>query len=348
MTGPITLLFNFGKILALVPSYNYPVTFTQKLYTLIFVTFNFVATVMLSIDRNGYKLYYAKAVVFFLTDVNLLIFVCYSRVSLVLWNKKKWEILINNLYIMISSMENRKVIRYAKICILKLFVEIVVLFAIYMFWFGYFGPHFITQYNIHYFNYYLLYSYNTFVSFILYTILVQYKYVSAFLDQPGCSTLIQKIEQNLYFLKDTTNAVNDTFEWPTTMVISYTVLYILNNLDYIFINSSIQNDNQLKEKILADFALVLLTVIGTFLVVLWSDLISKEAEDLLDKSYILQRSCKNLAEKERFQELSKTIKHNFPRFSAARFFSVNRATILSILGTVTTFFIVLIQLRDYE
>jgi gustatory receptor len=41
--------------------------------------------------------------------------------------------------------------------------------------------------------------------------------------------------------------------------------------------------------------------------------------------------------------LSGMMKDNFPEFSAARFFSIDRTTIFGILQSITTFFIILIQ-----
>jgi gustatory receptor len=66
---------------------------------------------------------------------------------------------------------------------------------------------------------------------------------------------------------------------------------------------------------------------------------------MLSKSYVLRGHNKMLSakEKEELMQFSDVIQQNFPRFSAARFFNIDRSTILSILSTVVTFLIIMIQ-----
>ena len=78
---------------------------------------------------------------------------------------------------------------------------------------------------------------------------------------------------------------------------------------------------------------------------MWCDLISGETEAMLNKSYVLQRNCKNFLEQDRLEQFVKIVTRNFPKFSAARFFTIDRSTILNVLNTVTTFFIIIIQFR---
>lgn len=86
------------------------------------------------------------------------------------------------------------------------------------------------------------------------------------------------------------------------------------------------------------------------IIILEFDWIVTEANKLRKASFILQRDSKlgSPKEKMRLKDFSETISNNFPQFSAARFVAVSRSTVLSVLGCVTTFIIVLIQFRAYS
>ena len=75
------------------------------------------------------------------------------------------------------------------------------------------------------------------------------------------------------------------------------------------------------------------------------DAVLNQAEEILNKSHILCRNSHTLPqnEKNRLEQFSRTIRQNFPKFSAARFFGIDKSTILSMLGTIITFFIIMIQ-----
>ncbi|KAJ3620393.1 hypothetical protein MTP99_004345 [Tenebrio molitor] len=216
--------------------------------------------------------------------------------------------------------------------------------------------HYVQVYNAHYFEYYLVFSFNTFLSLILNLVLMQYRHLNHILQEQvslakpvtnNLSKLLSEIESSLFFLKDTVDLINDIFGWPLALIISYTTVYILNNLDFVF-QGSLNPDDKIAFKILADTILVLITFSGTSVVIITCDLILREAETMLTKSYVLRRHTEMLSpkEKEKLIQFSDVIQQNFPRFSAARFFNIDRSTILSILTTVVTFLIIMIQFRS--
>ncbi|XP_068901881.1 uncharacterized protein [Tenebrio molitor] len=236
--------------------------------------------------------------------------------------------------------------------------------------------------------------------------ILQQQISSAKLVTNNLSKLLSEIESSLFFQKDTVDLINDIFGWPLALIISYTTLYILNNLDFVFQNSLIPDD-KIAFKILADTILVLLTFTGTSVVIITCDLILRETETMLTKSYVLRRHTEMLSPKEKekliqfsdkkeilslifslqyhtvtvifscdlvlkeaeemllksyklrrktehlsandrkeLKRFSNAIVQNFPKFSAQRFFDIDRSTILSILGTVITFFIIMVQFQD--
>jgi gustatory receptor len=84
--------------------------------------------------------------------------------------------------------------------------------------------------------------------------------------------------------------------------------------------------------------------VGTTTMIVTCDSIVMEAESILSMFLKLQRySDGDLRRKQKFYLGSRVVLENFPKFSAARFFNISRTTILSILGSVTNYFIIMIQ-----
>ncbi|KAH0808833.1 hypothetical protein GEV33_013954 [Tenebrio molitor] len=355
----LTFFFTVGKFLTITPPYNTKVSRSQTVCTFVVVTLQVPLMICSAIARELNTLHiYAKVVVALLVDSLLLTFSCHTALSVVLWKKTQWQKLTGNLKIIASNAENtKKIVHHVKISFVRLVTDLTILIVVYSFWVEVFSfSYYAQRYNAHYFDYYLVYTFNIFLSLILNVVLIQYRYLNDVLQKEisseivvtnKLSKLLGEVESSLFFLKDTVDLINDIFGWPLALTISYTTLYILNNFDFIFQNSLIPDD-EIAFKILADTTLVLLTFIGTSVVIARCDLILREAETMLTKSYVLRRHTKMLSaqEKEVLTHFSDVILQNFPRFSAARFFNIDRSTILSILATVVTFLIIMIQFES--
>jgi gustatory receptor len=372
----LTFFFTVGKFLTITPPYNTKVSRSQTVCTFVVVTLQVPLMICSAIARELNTLHiYAKVVVALLVDSLLLTFSCHTALSVVLWKKTQWQKLTGNLKIIASNAENtKKIVHHVKISFVRLVTDLTILIVVYSFWVEVFSfSYYAQRYNAHYFDYYLVYTFNNFLSLILNVVLIQYRYLNDVLQKEisseivvtnKLSKLLGEVESSLFFLKDTVDLINDIFGWPLALTISYTTLYILNNFDFIFQNSLIPDD-EIAFKILADTTLVLLTFvstifwkyllslkcflqIGTSVVIARCDLILREAETMLTKSYVLRRHTKMLSaqEKEVLTHFSDVILQNFPRFSAARFFNIDRSTILSILATVVTFLIIMIQFES--
>jgi hypothetical protein len=220
-----------------------------------------------------YPQIYPKVVVSVLNDLYLLIFSCCISLTVVLWKKAQWQKLIANLKIIASNANNtKKIVQHVKISLARLVTDLTILIVEYGFWSTIFDlSNFIKISNAHYVDYYLVFSFNTFLSLILIVVLTQYRYLNQVLEEQIASeiicldklaSLLREIERNLLFLKETVDLINDIFGWPLALLISYTTLYIVNNFDYIFQDYLIP-DNKIAFKILADTTLVLLTFVST-------------------------------------------------------------------------------------
>jgi hypothetical protein len=87
--------------------------------------------------------------------------------------------------------------------------------------------------------------------------------------------------------------------------------------------------------------------IGTVVLIIICDSIMIEAEKILSLSQKLRKKFKRSGPqvRENLFVFGNSVIENFPKFSAARFFEIKRSIILRILGTITTFLIVMIQFR---
>ncbi|CAH1380350.1 unnamed protein product [Tenebrio molitor] len=287
----LTVLFTIGKFLTITPSYNAKVSLFQKVYIFILVTLTVVISTLSISNREYYSSeFYVKVTVTFITDLLLLVFSCYAPLNVVLWKREKWHTLMNNLNLMVSMSKNSdQIVRNVRISIAKLGTDLVIVIGEFCFWCHVFGfTIYAKQFNVYYLEFYLINSYNVFLSLILSLILIQYQHLNAALEE----------------------------HFGSGRISSHKIPIFLQ--------------------------------LGTATVIAICDLILKEAEDILTTSYTLRRNAKSLSpkDKEHLKHFTKMILQNFPKFSAARFFNIDRSTILNMLGTVTTFFIILIQFRS--
>jgi gustatory receptor len=75
------------------------------------------------------------------------------------------------------------------------------------------------------------------------------------------------------------------------------------------------------------------------------DLILKTSDEILAQAYRLENLLAWYEGKE-IQIFIDVVLHNRPEFRAARFFSIDRSTLFSILNSLTTFLLVMIQFKE--
>jgi gustatory receptor len=270
----LTVLFTIGKFLTITPPYNAKVSLFQKIYTFIFITFTVVISTLSISNRRYYAVeIYAKVTVNFIIDLLLLVFSCYVPLNVVLWKREKWHKLLDNLKLMVSTSKNSdQIVRNVRISIAKLGIDLVIVIVEICFWCHVFGfTIYVKQFNVHYIEFYLINSYNVFLSLILSLLLIQYQHLNAALGEHFGSgrisshkipIVLNKIENNLFFLKDLVNLFNNIFGWPIAIIISYTTIFILNNFDYIF-KTTVDVEEISEKRILADVVSVLLVFVST-------------------------------------------------------------------------------------
>jgi gustatory receptor len=79
--------------------------------------------------------------------------------------------------------------------------------------------------------------------------------------------------------------------------------------------------------------------------ILLCDSILKKDDEIVAQAYRLETQLSS-KENEEIQVLIDVVLHNRPEFRAARFFSIDRATLFSVLNSLTTFLLVIIQFKE--
>lgn len=193
--------------------------------------------------RNGVYLYFHefihfKAIINVLIHINLYIFNCSTILSLVFWKTNKWKELLKRLKTFISITDNFEKIKF--FCLISFGILLVtVMFTISMlcFWSWINGvERYLLRNNAVYLQYFLITAFHIYTTFILKLFLWQYHKLTITMgNMTNCKAqTLAEIEDCVYFLRDTVDCFNEIFSWPLTLNISFTVLYTLNNLDFVF------------------------------------------------------------------------------------------------------------------
>ncbi|KAJ3620387.1 hypothetical protein MTP99_004340 [Tenebrio molitor] len=345
------MILNFGKILALTPPYNPELTLFRKIYSTVVLAAITVGVIISTINKRLYRNFISiKIAEHFVLDGSLLIFNYCSITAVTFWKRRQWKELVENLKIIADAEIWSSVVVFIALQFLGV---LTLTFALYT-RIDMYGFEYVSRYNVDYLQDYMLYSYNTILYVIARMIFINYKLINKFLWQvlhrtgdceTNCHLKLKQIETHLYLLKDTVDIFNDIFGWPIFFIIVYTTLHILNHFDNIFAASLFpDSEPNPTVKIVIDIGILLLTFVGTTTMIVTCDSIVMEAESILSMFFKLQRySDGDLRRKQKFYLGSRVVLENFPKFSAARFFNISRTTILSILGSVTNYFIIMIQ-----
>ena len=372
MATELKPVFIIGYFLSLTPLYTEPkASLLRKCYGFLVLLLISTGMTISTVNRRFYQNFVGiKIVEHIIMDVNLLIFNICAVLIGVFWKAQEWQKFLDNLKNVTDVQISSNVLTFYVFNILGL-LTFIFTYCIRYEQNG--GLDYVRRYNVVYLQDYMVFFYNTFLYLIGSILFLKYKQISTVmenLDTTGQSSALsrqyslKKLEMSLCFLKDCVDIFNELFGWPIFFIISFTSLHILNHFDNIFAASaSSHHSYNFSKKVTADVAILILACVrfgfydfiivhmyrfqgGTIAMIFKCDFVVKEAEKILLLSYKLKRNyCTENTPKIDFQKFCTSVEENLPRFSAARFFHINRCTVLHIFGTVTSFFIVMIQLR---
>ncbi|KAH0815855.1 hypothetical protein GEV33_006936 [Tenebrio molitor] len=293
------------------------------------------------------------AVLRILLEVDLLIYGFYTVIVVGLMKRKQWSLLIRNLERVECEVNNQRSLYWI------FFASNAIYFAMNIYtlyvWIDVVGVKFIQGFCVESLQVYSQFFNTVLACVILKMIQSRYKYQKFLLNQhltlarkQLSNLILLKVKRNLLVLKETVDHFNDIFGWAILLNIFFGSLRGLIYLDDAIKGvDSIKNVSKNYWQTASQFFFVLLFWIGIFALILWCDIIRKEFEELLSYCYQMQ-TC--IAEST-FTEndmciFTKSVSQSMPEFTAARYFSIDRSTIFSILNSITTFLLVMIQFKS--
>ncbi|CAH1380228.1 unnamed protein product, partial [Tenebrio molitor] len=161
--------------------------------------------------------------------------------------------------------------------------------------------------------------------------------------------ILLNVKRNLLALKDAVDLFNDIFGWNTLLNIFFIAVRSL-----YFLDSVIKKENSLASRVpesnwqvVGRSSFMLIFWVGIFAVILWCDAIREEYEELLSYCYEMQEYLDNsIFDEDDMCAFTKSVSQNIPEFTAARYFYIDRSAIFSIMNSITTFLLVLIQFKS--
>ncbi|XP_044261022.1 uncharacterized protein LOC123008999 [Tribolium madens] len=336
----IEIFFKIGRYLALTPTttHNLKVTFSQKIYTILVITFFTVGvTAGLQYRLEDYISWPPMvAFLFIVTDVTRYLHNLYIFIFVMILKRKLWFVLIANLKKI--SIEQSLFFYFA----VTYFCYILIFSCIFFVLYNTIDLHdFVRLYLVEFVQIFTQFFYLSFAQIVLKMILLRYQHFKTTLHT---QKTLHQIKTDQLRLKQTVDTFCEIFGGTILLNIIYNSLKSL-----IYLNKLIRTSSQISSStspILILMKLTHIAIIGLFWVLIfWAiflcDAIVNENEEinkLLQTDPIFRKN-------KQFEKFLKTVLINKPKFSAARFFSIDRSTIFQIMNSIVTFLIVVIQIK---
>ncbi|XP_044264978.1 uncharacterized protein LOC123011551 [Tribolium madens] len=343
----VNLVFKIGSLLALTPARieKNRLVFPSKAYALLWII---LFTAGVSISAFYRKVSYEK-----LTPVVLTIQVATDTVLFVLnistiiitaTKRHQWNRFINILKFLKNRNEKGDLFWFLPFLLTN--VVFVVIFTYYTYnVVPIMGVEFFKLYAVEYFQFYA----QLIVYYLIYEFLNQI--LNGFNDlsktmsklwkmQPNRlhKLSFKRLKSNFCALAECIEIFNTTFGWLFLLSMGFTVLQLLGFMNYLL--SGKYNSLPLVSMFITWH------MIGTFFGVFICDLTEQRVKAMRMVAYQTAVNFDKEKEVEEIRKLINVINDNFPHFTAARFFDLNRNTILGVLNALFTFLIVVIQFEN--
>ncbi|KAJ3652325.1 hypothetical protein Zmor_018302 [Zophobas morio] len=329
-----------GKFLALTPP-SIEIDKNTKFRQIhqVFMILLIVTCVTLSVYFRNFYLHYnlAKSTVCFLTDILLCAFCC--RIVVETSKVSQWIELINclkNTTCLLEETNSGKEKRMQWKFVLPQVIFGTVLIYVTYYWLSIVGVPQLEQHGFEVLEMYIQFFYTFYVHTILEMIRQRYEALKHHFKDKLIRNDRNFAEMGHFActLKDAVNKVNYIFGWSLLLLTAFTTLQFLNYLEYNLQSHEFGREN--------------VSQIPTSMLLLKCDNIVEESEDII---FVVSKSGTKLTDpriREEIDRFGHILATNLPQFSAARFIFLARSTILSIFGTVATFFIVLVTFEPKE
>jgi gustatory receptor len=214
-----------------------------------------------------------------------------------------------------------------------------------------------------------MFFYQVFTSILLILLLSRYRRLSETLSQlirarrqlysKQVVEILKMIKKSIFTLKEGVEVFNDTFGWSFLFTIFSCASRTLIYFDIIIKHSEISVQNlsvfyydfcRIMISWVKQFTCTFCSVIplsfhfGILSTIFLCDSVIKKCDEILSQAYRLESELTSY-DNEEILVLIDGLLHNRPEFRAARFFSIDRSTLFTVLNSLTTFLLVIIQFK---
>ncbi|RZC33331.1 7tm 7 domain containing protein, partial [Asbolus verrucosus] len=164
------------------------------------------------------------------------------------------------------------------------------------------------------------------------------------LIEKNSTIAVRKFEFLARTMCDMIKLFNSIFGWPMVSIVLRSIIQLLGTAIHILIDSQKPDFHMKRNLLISKLSVTLLTTICTVSMIVACDLMVQAGDELVPLCYKLQEGLPDHSLlRVELRRLGKFTSFNLPKISAAGFFEINRTTVLNIIATVTTYYIVVIQ-----
>ncbi|KAJ3620233.1 hypothetical protein MTP99_004201 [Tenebrio molitor] len=356
--GALKTVLSFGSVLAFTPPKNHNLTISmpRKLYIVTTFIFHVICLTMTLMLKNWH---YSQSILLstvlrILQEVVLFAYSFYTLIVSGLMKRRQWFLLVKNLTRLECEINNEKILYIIFFLSHVMYLAFNVYTA--FFWTKALGVIFIKTFILELLPVYSQFFITVLTCVILKMIQSRYKYQKVLLNlhftharKQLSHIILLNVKRKLLALKDAVDLFNDIFGWNTLLHIFFIAVRSL-----YFLDSVIKKENSLASRVpesnwqlVSRSTFILIFWVGLIAVILWCDAIREEYEELLLYCYEMQECLDNsIFEEDDMCAFTKSVSQNSPEFTAARYFYIDRSAIFSIMNSITTFLLVLIQFKS--
>ncbi|XP_044264829.1 uncharacterized protein LOC123011458 [Tribolium madens] len=340
----LNLSFKFGGLMALTPiCVNENVLFPSKAYSLLWIILFTTGVAISGMYRKESYQNLSPMRLVLQTSLDLLL-LSLNICTIITTAKKRqqWMQLINNLKT-VESSNNKDSFWFLP------FVMANVVFLVFhsyetFIWTRIMGVAFYKLYAVEWFQFYAQFIVYFFIYVILNMFLKKYQSVSKIVSKQNFA-LLRNIQNDICILADCVDVFNNLFGFLILLLVAFTTLQIL-----IYVQGIVIGAKNTIETVAYSVMFILWHIVWTFSGILTCDSIMREFGNMQMMVYKIETSCIKGKENElgEIKKILNVINADSPNFTAARFFGLNRRTILGVSNTVVTFLIIMVQKASYE
>ncbi|XP_044265272.1 uncharacterized protein LOC123011744 [Tribolium madens] len=347
----VNLVFKFGSLLALTPAKieKHGLGFPSKIYALLWIIL-FTAGVSIScIYRKPFyeEMTLVELILQVVTDVVLLI-LNISIITITATKKRQWQKFIKILKTLKINQENERKFWFLSFLLAITMYILSKIYETYI-WSSVLGVLHYKMYAVEYFQfyaqfivYYLIYVFLKLILNGVENLSKNIKLLKVRSNRLNSFTL-KSIKREFCALSECINIFNNIFGWLILLLILFCFLQQLAYLHSLTATNIAENTVSI-----VIFKIMQITwhMVGTFISVFLCDLVEQRVKNMQMVAHEVAANCVGEKEYEEIKLLLGVINNTFPHFTAARYFNLNRKTILGILNALLTFLIVAIQFEN--